>query len=174
MRARVRQSAGELLHEEIAAQGRVERLRAHSLVSKRRVVSIPGEFAVHLEGGNGHRRLDEHLVGNGEMIPRRVLHHEALRDHALEQLQAERGRIEHRRIEVPPEHSAHAVLLLPQRFAEFLLGDLLPADARDFARARRSRWVHCIPQNANGGTIISASTNCRRRLCLLTKSNMVS
>src|SRR6266516_3702600 len=37
-----------------------------------------------------------------------------------------------------------------------------------------SRWVHWIPQNANGGTIISASTNCRRRLCLVTKSNMVS
>src|SRR6266849_2603751 len=37
-----------------------------------------------------------------------------------------------------------------------------------------SRWVHWIPQKANGGTIISASTNCRRRLCLVTKSNMVS
>jgi len=108
------------------------------------------------------------------MIPRRVLHHEALRDHALEQLQAERGRIEHRRIEVPAEHSAHAVLLLPQRFAEFLLGDLLPAHARDFARARRLALGPLYPQNANGGTIISASTNCRRRLCLVTKSNMVS
>src|SRR5947208_892363 len=71
------------------------------------------------------------------MIPRRVLHHEALRDHALEQLEAERGRIEDRRVVVPLEHSAHAVLLLSQRFAEFLLGDLLPAHARDFARARR-------------------------------------
>src|SRR6266705_1227808 len=37
-----------------------------------------------------------------------------------------------------------------------------------------SRWVHWIPQKANGGTMISASTNCRRRLCLVTKSNMVS
>src|SRR5207244_12709112 len=37
-----------------------------------------------------------------------------------------------------------------------------------------SRWVHWIPQKANGGTIISASTNCRSLLCLVTKSNMVS
>src|SRR5439155_12713938 len=133
----IRQSAGELLNQEIAAQCRVERLRAHSLVSKRGVVAFPGEFPVHLEGGDSDRRLDEHLVGNGEMIPRRVLHHEPLRDHALEHLQAERGRIEDRRIEVPPEHSADAFLLLSQRFAEFLLGDLLPAYAGDFARARR-------------------------------------
>src|SRR2546425_7251132 len=37
------QSAGELLHQEIATQGPIERLRAHPLVSKRRVVALPNE-----------------------------------------------------------------------------------------------------------------------------------
>jgi len=51
MRVRSRQGAGELLHQEIAAQGRIERLGAHSLVAKRRVVTVSGEFPVHLKGG---------------------------------------------------------------------------------------------------------------------------
>ncbi len=71
------------------------------------------------------------------MIPRRVLHHEALRDHAIQQLQAHRGRIEQSGIEIPSEHASQAFLLLPQRVGEFLLGNFLAACAGDFAHPGR-------------------------------------
>jgi hypothetical protein len=70
-----------------------------------------------------------------------VLHQQPLRDHPVEHLPAHHGRIEQRCVEVPAQHGAQAVLLLPEGLGELLLADLLAAHFGDLVRAAHDALI---------------------------------
>ena len=108
-----------------------EDVLGHPLARQQAAHPLRRELAILLKGGEVHDVLVDDFVRDHDVLLGGQLGEESLIDQLFEDVEAELGVVEHRRVEALAQHRAHPLLLLAQRVVELGPRDLVAADLGD-------------------------------------------